>query len=129
MSSSISQENRDPRAPAADARSPVHGRSALLVASKALLSRAASAAYAESSGRAALCAELERAGLDANGAARLADIAEAAVGPWAADLRAAQAHAAANASVDYLVDVDWQAQHDHRLTDEAAAARSSPIVQ
>lgn len=100
---------------------------ALLHAAKLLTCRVASAAYAEEGASAALHADLRNAGLAEAAAAWVREAAETAVRPIAADIRLAQARAAANLSHTYLHDFDWALYHV--LGSSTISRVQEPLVQ
>ena len=83
---------------------------ALLLAVKAVLSRAAARSYEGEHARGALCSDITAAGLSPQAAEWTCQAAEAAVAPCAAEIRRTQAHAAMTLSSSYLEDFDWQAR-------------------
>ena len=96
----------------------------LLHAAKLLLCGVASRDY----DAAVLMAELASAGLPDGAAAWVREAAEAAVkGCGAAELRAAQAHAASSYAHDYLHDFDWSLYHV--LGSSSLAKVQTPLLQ
>ena len=101
---------------------------ALLHAAKLLVCRVASRGYeADGAAAATLRADLVAAGLSEAAADWLRTAAESATLPCAAELRVAQAHAAANLANDYLHDFDWGL--NYVLGSSALADVHAPLVQ
>lgn len=99
----------------------------LLHSVKVLVLRVASSAYQDTGAAASLTADLEAAGLAKAAADWVRETAEAAALPLAAEIRLAQAHAAANLSHDYLQDFDWQV--NYVLSSSTLARNRMPLVQ